>query len=118
VSSPAARRAVKRCCVFCVAALVATTLVGCAGGTVSTTLVVLFDSPTATAARAAVRQTCGSLPGISVVPPRSKDVNVYFDIEHATNIQVNALASCINTLNEQQPKLGIRSYSINDGTDS
>lgn len=101
-----------------VAAPVTLALVGCAGGTVSTTLVVQFDSPTATAARAAVRQTCGSLPGISLVPPRSMDVNVYFDIEHATNIQTNALASCINTLSQQQPKLGIRGYSINDGTDS
>jgi hypothetical protein len=52
------------------------------------------------------------------VPPRSKDVSVYFEIRNASNAEVNALNSCVNRLQESDPSLGIRGYRIADGTES
>lgn len=78
-------------------------------------LVVDFQDRNATAARATVRERCGSLPGISVVPPRAKDVSVYFDISKASNAQANALANCVSDLASDRT-LGIRGFRFDDGT--
>jgi hypothetical protein len=96
------------------------TLGGCglAGNATHTNLVVDFNDFQAVAARDTVRTQCGTLSGIGVVPPRAKDVSVYFDIQHATSREVNALDSCVNDLQEKNPALGIRGYRITDNTDS
>ena len=88
------------------------------GSSSQTNLIVDFSSGQAVAARATVRARCGSLPGVSVVPPRSKDVSVYFDIQHADGRQVNALGNCVNQLQTADSSLGIRGYRIDDGTDN
>jgi hypothetical protein len=81
-------------------------------------LVVDFQSRQAVAARHTVTVACGTLPGISVVPPRKDDVSVYFDISKATNEEQNALANCVNNLVTTNKSLGIRGYRFDDGTDS
>jgi hypothetical protein len=92
-------------------------LAGCRlGNTAHAQLIVDFDSADATAARTVVRTGCGTLPGIKVVPPRSHDVSVYFDIQHASARQVNALDACVNALATSRPDLGIRGYRIDDGS--
>jgi hypothetical protein len=94
-------------------------LSGCqlsSGGGDTTQLIVDFSDRLAVNARNTVRTSCGDLPGISAVPPRSKDVSVYFDIQHANNREVNALGECVNQLATQQPSLGIRGYRIDDGS--
>lgn len=87
-------------------------------GTTTTNLVVDFSDPFAVSARDTVRTACGSLPGISPVPARPKDASVYFDIQHASNVQINALDTCVSDLQAKQPQLGIRGYRIDDGTGS
>lgn len=88
------------------------------GSSSQTNLIVDFDNGQAVAARASVRAHCGNLPGVSVVPPRSKDASVYFDIQHADGRQVNALGNCVNQLQSADSSLGIRGYRIDDGTDN
>jgi len=93
------------------------TLSGCNLGKASTAMLIVdFKDAQATAARDTVRTKCGSLPGVTVVPPRARDVSVYFDIKHATNVQVNALGSCVDDLAGSDPGLGIRGYRIDDGS--
>ena len=79
-------------------------------------IVVDFVTANSSAAAKVVVQSCGSLPGISVIPYPS-DPSVHFNVEHASTSQYVALTECISTLANNK-SLQIRGYRIEDGEES
>jgi hypothetical protein len=93
-------------------------LSGChTAGATGEVAVLFIDRPTA-AQQQQVRQACGGTPGIIAEPGRPGEVNVYFDIHAASRDQVNMLANCINQLAARDKAVGIRTYQIQDGSQS
>jgi hypothetical protein len=70
------------------------------------------------AARPVVIAQCGHLAGVTVTPTQQGDPNVILDYSNATTGEYETLTNCITNLQETQPALQIRDYTVDDGTDN
>ncbi len=95
-------------------------LAGChsPGRGVAQTVVVEFVTADSTAAQPVVIAACGHLPGVTVDATAAGDPNVLLDYSHASTRQFEALTACVTNLQVTQPRLQIRDYRLDDGTDT
>jgi hypothetical protein len=95
-------------------------LAGChePGGIVHRSITVEFVTADSGAARPVVIARCGHLPGVTVTATQQGDPNVILDYSRATTGQYEALTTCVTNLEESQPTLQIRDYTVDDGTDN